>query len=278
MDDAGGFLPAGLVGRWRGRLLRGMIHPGLVSITFRKLSPAEIVALVRKAGLRGIEWGGDIHAPHGDIGRAREVRALTEEAGLVVAAYGSYYRAGWSETNGLPFRQVLDSAVELGAKTIRVWPGNKGSADMDKAGREAIVEDLRRIAGLAAQVGVSVSTEFHGGTLTDTNESAGRLLAEVGHANLFTCWQPHNGEETAECVAGLREVLQKVGNIHVFHWWPTAAERLPLAEGEARWREFFRVLKTLPGERYAMLEFVPDDAPEAFLRDAGVLERWLRAA
>ncbi|MCU0793379.1 MAG: sugar phosphate isomerase/epimerase [Opitutaceae bacterium] len=111
-----------------------MIHPGLVSITFRKLSPVEIVGLVRKAGLRGIEWGGDVHAPHGDIGRAREVRALTEDAGLKVAAYGSYYRAGWSEANGLSFKHVLDSAVELGAPTIRVWPGNKGSAEMRGAG------------------------------------------------------------------------------------------------------------------------------------------------
>lgn len=253
----------------------GMIYPGLVSITFRKLSPAEIVGLVRKAGLVGIEWGGDIHVPHGDVGVAREVRALTEEAGLKVAAYGSYYRAGWSETNGLPFKHVLDSAVELGAPTIRVWPGNKGSADASESERWAVIEDLRRISALAAQVGVTVSTEFHGGTLTDTNESASQLLVEVDHANLLTCWQPHNGEETAECVAGLRAVLPKVGNVHVFHWWPTAAERLPLAEGEARWEEFWRELKTAPGDRFALLEFVQGDEPEAFLRDAATLVRWL---
>jgi sugar phosphate isomerase/epimerase len=253
-----------------------MIHPGLVSITFRKLSPAEIIALVRKAGLVGIEWGGDIHVPHGDVGRAREVRAMTQEAGLRVAAYGSYYRAGFSETNGLPFKQVLDSAVELGAPTIRVWPGNKGSAELGAEGRRVVVEDLRRIAGLAAQVGVSISTEFHGGTLTDTNDSAGRLLEEVDHPNLFTCWQPHNGEATDECVAGLRAVAPRLSNVHVFHWWPTSAERHPLAEGEARWAEFWREIGPLAGERFAMLEFVPGDTEEAFLRDAATLSGWLR--
>ena len=255
-----------------------MIHPGLVSVTFRKLSPAEIVALVRKAGLAGIEWGGDIHVPHGDIGRAREVRARTLEAGLRVAAYGSYYRAGFSEANGLPFKQVLDSAVELGAPTIRVWPGNKGSADVGENGRWAVIEDLRRIAGLAAQVGVTISTEFHGGTLTDTNDSASQLLVEVDHPNLFTCWQPHNGEATEDCVAGLRAVAPRVSNVHVFHWWPSSAERHPLAEGEARWAEFWRELKPLAGERFAMLEFVPGDAEEAFLRDAATLRRWLGTA
>lgn len=252
-----------------------MLHSGLVSVTFRKLSPAQIVALVRKAGLRGIEWGGDIHVPHGDIGRAREVRALTEEAGLRVAAYGSYYRAGWSEMNGLPFKHVLDSAVELGAPTIRVWPGAKGSADVDKAERRAVTDDLRRIAALAGQAGLTVSTEFHGGTLTDTNASASQLLAEADHPDLFTCWQPHNGEATAECVAGLRELLPRVSNVHVFHWWPTAAERHPLADGAARWAQFLRELKPLSGERFAMLEFVQGDAEEAFLRDAATLSAWL---
>lgn len=253
-----------------------MIHPGLVSITFRKLSPAEIVALVRKAALSGIEWGGDVHVPHGDIGRAREVRAMTQEAGLRVAAYGSYYRAGWSEANGLPFRQVLDAAVELGAPTIRVWPGGKGSADVDEAGRRAVVDDLRRIAEIAGQVGITISTEFHGGTLTDTNESARLLLDEVSHRNLFTCWQPHNGEATADCVAGLKAISKHVGNVHVFHWWPTAAERHPLAEGAARWAEFWRELKPLSGERFAMLEFVQGDTEEAFLCDAATLNAWLR--
>lgn len=77
---------------------------------------------------------------------------------------------------------------------------------------------------------------------------------------------------------GAVAVLPKVSNIHVLHWWPTAADRRRLAEGEGRWAEFLRELKALPGERYAMLEFVPGDMPEAFLRDAGMLERWLGGA
>ena len=39
-----------------------MIHPGLVSITFRELSPREIVKLVADGGLVGIEWGGEHYA------------------------------------------------------------------------------------------------------------------------------------------------------------------------------------------------------------------------
>jgi sugar phosphate isomerase/epimerase len=252
-----------------------MIQPGLVSVTFRKLSPAEIVALVKQAGLKGIEWGGDLHVPHGDLVRAREVRELTHEGGLSVAAYGSYYRVGQSETAGLSFERVLETAVELGAGTIRVWPGGAGSDATDEEGRWKIIQDLRRIADLAARARVTVSMEFHGGTLTDTNESASKLLVEVDHPNILTCWQPHNGEATEECVRGLREVLPRVGNVHVFHWWPTAAERHPLEAGGQRWAQFWPLLRRAPGDRFALLEFVQGDEPAVFLRDAETLKQWL---
>ena len=63
-------------------------------MTFRKLAPEEIIALVAKSGLKGIEWGGDIHVRHGDLIQARKVCRLTEENGLTVASYGSYYNVG----------------------------------------------------------------------------------------------------------------------------------------------------------------------------------------
>ena len=105
------------------------MRSGLVSITFRKLSPAQIVDLVCRAGLEGIEWGGDVHVPHGEVARAREVGRITSDAGLAVASYGSYYRAGHGE--GAPFETILQTAAELKAPLIRVWAGIKGSADAD---------------------------------------------------------------------------------------------------------------------------------------------------
>ena len=67
------------------------IQGGLVSISFRALAPHEVVALVVRSGLKGVEWGGDVHVPHGDEVRTKEVAALTRAAGLCCCAYGSYY-------------------------------------------------------------------------------------------------------------------------------------------------------------------------------------------
>ena len=251
-----------------------MLKTGLVSITFRQLAPTDIVGLVQQAGLHGIEWGGDVHVPHGDVESARNIRRLTENAGLQVAAYGSYYRAG--ETTDVRFQDVLQSAAALGAPTIRVWAGKQGSADADEAYRDRVAEDTRRIAELAANVNVRVAFEFHGNTLTDTTESAVDLLRRVHHPNLFSYWQPPRGWDEGRLEESLRTILPHLQNLHVFAWTDDGTRR-PLAEGSERWQRLFRQLQgeRLPPQCYAMLEFVRNDDPSQFLEDAATLKRLL---
>lgn len=245
-----------------------MLHTGLVSVTFRKLSPSEIVALVAQAGLEGIEWGGDIHVAHGDLPRAREVRRITEDAGLKVAAYGSYYRVGDAEP--VPFERVLESAIELGAPTIRVWAGKIGSEAADAAYRERVIDDSRRIGDLAARHGIAIAYEYHRNTLTDTPASAEKLLAEVAHANVGTYWQPPVEMPVEESVQALRGVLPRLINLHAF-WW-VSRERRPLAEGATTWKRYMEVARGSGRSHSVLLEFVADDSPEAFLRDATTLK------
>ncbi len=250
-----------------------MIDPGLVSVTFRKLSPREIVDLTRRAGLAGIEWGGDVHVPHGDVNRAREVAAMTQDAGLRVMAYGSYYRVGYEQD--LPFERVLLSAQALGAPVIRVWAGDRGSADADESCWQRVVSESRRIGDLAAEAGLRVVFEFHSRTLTDTNDTARRLIEQVDHPAVGMYWQPAVGQSVDYNLAGLRAMLAWLVNVHVFHWGPTTQDRHPLTDGESEWRRYLAVLSASGRPHGALLEFVPGDAPEAFLRDAAALKGWL---
>jgi len=96
-----------------------MLIPGLVTISFRKRSAEELIADCVKLGLRTLEWGGDVHVPHGDLARAREVAAATKKAGLTVSCYGSYFRAGVPDQPD--FAGIVGCAEILGAPTIRVW-------------------------------------------------------------------------------------------------------------------------------------------------------------
>lgn len=234
--------------------------PGLVSVTFRRLGVAEIVRLAAGAGLRAIEWGADVHV--GSPSAAREAAARCADAGIEVAAYGSYHRC-----DGGAFDDVLRAAVALGAPRIRVWAGRHGSAT--EPDRPAVVADLARVAALAAGEGLEICVEHHANTLTDTVESTVDLLAAVPGVRPY--WQPPVGDRPATAlaaVAALRPVTA-----HVFAWADDGT-RLPLADGAALWRP---VLAALDGTRYALLEFVRDDDPAAFAEDAATLLRWLSA-
>ncbi len=257
-----------------------MLQGGLVSVTFRRLSVADVVALLAKSRLRGIEWGGDVHVPHGDLRRAREVRSMSASEGLLICSYGSYYRAGESEAEGLSFRAVLDSAKELGAPVIRIWAGKRGSSDANGDYRRIVAEDSLRIAGMAGREGIKVAFELHGNTLTDTRESATRLLKDANHENLFCYWQPQPQVPHEQRLEMLRDIGRKLSHIHAYHWLMESGKlaRYPLAGGETEWSDYLAAAASIPGDRFVLLEFVENDSPDNFLRDAATLAGWLSRA
>jgi sugar phosphate isomerase/epimerase len=241
---------------------------GLTSITFRSLRAERIIALAKEAGLEGIEWGGDIHAPPGNTGVADRIKAQTEEAGLSVMSYGSYYRL----LEGADLLPVLETACALGAPVIRIWAGTKGSAQVDDDYYCRAATELRQVCALAAERNIRIGLEYHRQTLTDTADSAGRLIGLANRDNLTSYWQPNPDLPPAEHFQEISLLLPRLSSVHVFQWEKGNVRR-PLAEGERVWKEYIRLLGT--GRNYIM-EFVRDDREEDFLADAAVLRSLIR--
>lgn len=257
-----------------------MIRPGLVSITFRQLSAEEVCRWAADAQLHGIEWGSDIHVPVGQLGTAAHVAELTRDHGLEVAAYGSYHWLGVNEPD--EWQKTVDTAAELGAKIIRVWCGNKGSADADEAWRQRVADAGRSAAEVADQVGITIACEWHGKTLTDTAESAQALFDAVDHPAFCTYWQPHQRMSFADCLEDMETALPRLVGLHVFQWDVETVERHPLAEGQGLWPTYLRQAKACPrlaegGEMFALLEFVQGDDPANLAADAETLRLWLNS-
>lgn len=248
-------------------------------MTFRKLSPQAIVDLVAEARLDSIEWGGDIHVPHGQLDTAKEVRRLTLDGGLSITAYGSYYRAGQGKVeNSTSFTAVLDSARELGAPTIRVWAGTKGSAESDETCRACVADDLRDIGKCAEKEGRTVSLEHHANTLTDTLASTQALLQAVHCENVRPYWQVPHDITVEESLAGLKALLPVLTHVHVYHCRRVSGEieQLALVEGKPSWKQYLQALATTGREHSALLEFVRDECPNQFRQDAETLRCWLK--
>ncbi|MDR0731584.1 MAG: sugar phosphate isomerase/epimerase, partial [Treponema sp.] len=229
-----------------------------------------IISLAKSAGLDGIEWGGDIHVPSGDTAVAAKIKAETLEAGLRVLSYGSYYKL----LKGGAFTPVLETAAALGAPLVRIWAGELPSAQADEACYTSVAAELRSVCAEAGERGIRIGLEYHRGTLTDTCESAEKLLRLADCENLSTYWQPNPDLSAAEHRREIALLLPKISSVHVFYWEKGNVRR-PLAEGENVWKEYTALLGKDGKNRNYIMEFVMDDSEENFLADAETLCRLL---
>ncbi len=256
-----------------------MLTAGLVSVTFRKLTKEEIAQRMAETGLTLVEWGGDIHVPPTSPQDIADACTVTVKYGLKTAAYGSYYRLWYdsepADTDDMPhFHQVLGCARALGAPTVRLWAGQKGSADATMADRTFVTDRLRQACSLAKESGLTVSLECHGGTLTDHWKSALALAEVVDHPALRLYWQPNQHRDTTYNLESLRQTLPLVSNVHVFAW--EGAKTFPLAEHAHIWHRYIDILAGSGKDHGMLLEFMHNGLPEQLPIDAAVLLDWLR--
>ena len=87
--------------------------------------------------------------------------------------------------------------------------------------------------------------------------------------------QPPRGSQLDENLAALDALAPWLHGLHVFAWHETTQQRLALAERADYWRRYLQRVDALGRDMYALLEFVRDDEPAAFLRDARTLTELL---
>ena len=234
----------------------------LISVTFRKKSVEEIVDITCKGGLSAIEWGGDKHVMPGDTQAIALAKKLCAENGLSVSAYGSYYRCN----DGEDFAAVLETALALDTKIIRVWGGGgfAHSRDCSPEYRAQITENLRKAVEMANKAGCIVATECHPNTLTDCLSSHQQLLADV--PGLYTYWQPFYDSSKEENLASIMALGNKIVNVHIFNRNDTNG-RTPLADGAEKWSAYIPALRAHTQAQSIGLEFVLNDTDEQYFAD-----------
>ncbi len=246
-----------------------MFVPGIVSATFKTESVEYVISVAKEAGLEAVEWSENHHIRKGDSAFARETAEKTEDAGLEIAGYGSYYRLG----QNMEIRESLDTASALGASQMRIWAGNTPSASLGEEERAFLIEELEKSTKTAESYGIVLNLEWHKNTLTDTNESGLDTLEKVSSPYLRTLWQPTQALTFRERKEGLEMIRPFLSYLHVYYWDETG--RRPLSEGINHWREYFSLLDS-EKKYYALLEFVKGDSREQFLEDAKTLRELIK--
>ena len=239
---------------------------GLVSVSFRKHSPEEIVKAARAAGLSCIEWGSDIHAPCRDTAKLSEIVRLQQEYGVTCSSYGTYFRLGVTPLAELP--DYIAAAKTLGTNILRVWGGTKKGADMTPEELFDFTETCKRAAAMAEEAGVILCMECHMLSVTETPDYGVALLEAVNSPAFRTYWQPFQWLDPVGSLAVAEAYAPFVQHIHVFNW--RGSQKLPLSEAVEDWK---RYLTVLPAPRALLLEFMPDDRIESLPAEAEALRQ-----
>ena len=260
------------------------LRPGLCTVTLRESSVPDVVEVAAAAGVTALEWAGDVHVPHGDHGAAERAAAASAAAGLEVVSYGSYLFLDASTDSHVD--EVLDTAVTLGAPGVRVWCGYGIHPDASADERLVVTRAASLAASAAADRGLHLTVEFHGGTLTATAVSARRLLDDVGSPVLFSAWQPPywSPRSPDDELADLALIGPELSHVHVYDWDPDGT-RHPLRVGADRWVGRLRAARAAGAAavgagvpRSALIEFVPHDDPGSLPAEVSSLRTCLDRA
>ena len=130
----------------------------------------EVIARASKFGYDGIEWRGGPQGhiqPSASAGQKATLRQMSADAGLIllaVTAYTSFVSDGVEErqSNVDEVRRYADLAAELGARYVRVFLGElPPNTNPDVKTYENITDCLSRAAEHAFSVGVGIAIEPH---------------------------------------------------------------------------------------------------------------------
>ena len=247
-----------------------MFVSGMTSVTFRKRNVSEIVAVCKRAGLAGVEWGGDVHVPPGSSA-AHSVRKICEGEGIRIFSYGSYFSVTGTDYLG-DFEKIAETCGRLGTKIVRIWATRGWFDDATREEYENFIGRMKNISDLATDYGLTVCFEHHQKTFCDCLCHTRRVLDDIGRSNVKTYWQPicSTYRDNLLCAKNLKD---QVVCIHVYNW--KGSERWLLLEGRENWQRYLSVFAKEEREIPCLLEFAKDDCEACFLADAECLRQML---
>lgn len=232
-----------------------MLHTGLVSISFRSLTCEELVEHLKKCGLKNIEWGSDVHAPADNIERLYEIKKLMDDNGINCCSYGTYFRISITPVEEI--YKYIKAAKILGTNILRLWCGNKGTDVITKEEKEKLFADSKALAEIAEKEGVILCMECHNNTYTDRIGPALEIMEEINSENFRMYWQPNQLRTFEENMYYAKAISKYSYHLHVFNW--AFDDRFPLKDSVLTWKDY---LTNFEGDRYLLLEFMPDDKIE----------------
>ena len=163
---------------------------------FRHLRIENAFARIAETGLRKVDlWRGGTHLSLDPSESDPEaIKKAAEAAGLKIVNLGTYVGAGFASDDPSVQEQALrdmvraiDLAVLFGSRSIRARAGNDDPALIDR-----MVPWFQRGAEYAAEHGILMGIENHGGAINGNPEVCVELFEKVGSPYFGVLYEPAN--------------------------------------------------------------------------------------
>lgn len=253
---------------------------------------AEAATLFKRLGFDGVEWRvmdippekrGEPPSFWGNHrctislsqveARAEEVRALTREAGLEIAALASYMRPHESAV----VERVMRAAATMGCPRVRVFALWYDSTVSYRQLYGRAVDGLVTIEALARAYGVQAIVEIHAGYINPSASLARRLVESFDPRYIGLIYDPGNMvyEGYEAWTMGIEILGPYLAHVHVKNagWFPRQrdedgtmrweARTVPLPDGIVPWGEVLRLLRAAGYDGYLSLEDFSTEQPTA---------------
>lgn len=241
---------------------------GLCSVTFRKKTAKEVVALSKKAGIGFIEWGGDVHVKTFDD--AKKVKALCDKAGIKICSYGSYFNsAAYDEGK---WRDICEISREMGAEAIRIWLGRKNSQVTSDKEYSLLLENTKRMCDIAAEYGLTVCPECHDNTFNNSTDAILRFIKELQRNNFKTYFQSRYFRMEYD-LDRIDRTYPYIKDVHV-SYRDLKREQLFRKKDKGYLDTLLNKLKEKGFDGIVMIEFVSGNSEKNFLSDVEKLKNY----
>ncbi|MCP4639050.1 MAG: sugar phosphate isomerase/epimerase [bacterium] len=241
---------------------------GLVTYNMGKdMALPDLIAFCQETGVEGVELRAT-HA-HGvelelTAGERADVRKRFADSPVELAGLGSayeYHSADPAEVQAnidgsIAYAQL---AADVGAPSIKVRPNglNTDKGISPESTCEQIGKAIRKVAEAAADLGVQIRMEVHGGGSSDPRLC--RLMMDhADHDNALICWNsnPTDMDENNSIDWSFDLLKHKIAQVHI----------TDIGVYQYPWQDLFNKLKGIGFQGFCLAEIQPIDQPERFMK------------
>ena len=185
------------------------VHACSVALRHTSISAQDLAQQVLGAGFDGVE----IWAPNAE-------RMADDWAALplrpVVPMLSGYLPVGTPVFRPDQARRLVALTARWKAPRLRLFAGGLGSVDASLDDRRAILRDLRVVADMAKDHGISIAIETHPGTLADSLPATLALMEQLDHPVIgLNVDVLHVWEGGADPLAALPALAPHVLHLHL---------------------------------------------------------------